>query len=671
MARKAFVSCFLLVVWLSAAPPAGAQLAPPAQLVPSPPPVTSPVPAPAPVPAVDPTTKLDPLLLRRTSNTTGRSLVIVRGFDAAPLGDVAALTAQMGGNVSRQLPIINAVVADLPTSSLAALAGSALVQRIALNRRAAGTNERTSATVGATGVRQELGYNGTGVGVAVIDSGVTSWHDDLSGSAPGSQRVDQFVDLINGATTPYDDYGHGTHVAGIIAGNGFDSGGARSGIAPGAHLIVLKVLDQNGSGRIGDVIAALDYVVRNKGLFNIRIINLSVAAGVFESYTSDFLTLAAKKAVDAGILVVASAGNVGKDLNGHAQYGGVTAPGNAPWVLTVGASSHMGTIDRSDDTVAAFSSRGPTAVDRAAKPDVVAPGVGIESLSNPNSTMFMSKAPYLLSGTVPTAYPPYLSLSGTSQAAPVVSGTAALMLQANPWLTPNAVKAILQYTAQEYPGYDALTQGAGFLNARGAVDMARFFLNADTSAYPSNPYWSGELIWGNHRVRGGRLSPNANAWQIGVDWGSTTANAQPVAWGTTCVPSDCGAASVTTTWGVACTVIDCGGPLSANVTADNVVWGQTCGGADCVGLVWRSPQTNGGPSGSSDTGETVVWGSTSSGETVVWGSNDSGETVVWGSNDNGETVVWGSSDTGETVVWGSSGGEDVVWRRQCASPGCS
>ena len=162
-------------------------------------------------------------------------------------------------------------------------------------------------------------------------------------------------------------------MAGIIAGNGFDSGGARAGIAPAAHLVVLKTLDKSGAGHISDVIAALDYVVANKDVLNIRVVNLSVAAGVYESYDSDPLTLAAKRAVEAGIVVVAAAGNLGaQPERSHAVPGGVTAPGNAGWVFTVGASSHEGTEERTDDTVAEFSSRGPTAIDFAAKPDLVA-----------------------------------------------------------------------------------------------------------------------------------------------------------------------------------------------------------------------------------------------------------------------------------------------------------
>ena len=365
---------------------------------------------------------------------------------------------------------------------------------------------------------------------AIIDSGVTAWHDDLAGGS--GQRVDRFVDFVNGGGTAYDDYGHGTHVAGIIAGNGFDSDGARAGIAPASHLVVLKVLDEGGTGRISDVIAALDYVVANKDVLNIGVVNLSIAAGVYESYNSDPLTLAAKRAVEAGIVVVAAAGNLGRTQDGRTVYGAVTAPGNAPWVLTVGASSHGGTVDRNDDTVGVFSSRGPTAIDFTAKPDLLAPGVGIESLANADSALYVSKAQYLLNGTLPTSYLPYLSLSGTSMAAPVVSGTVALMLQANPTLTPNEVKAILQFTSQIYDGHDALTQGAGFINAEGAVKLARFLAAPSTYPYPSTSKWSKQIIWANHRIRGGRFTHSASAWSTDVVWGAAlTPGGQNVEWG--------------------------------------------------------------------------------------------------------------------------------------------
>src|SRR5439155_19492196 len=368
-----------------------------------------------------------------------------------------------------------------------------------------------------------------------IDSGINATHADLADAITGASRVTRFVDFVNNAPVAYDDYGHGTHVSGIIAGNGADSGGARAGIAPAAHLAELKVLDRSGSGRISDVIAAFGYIVSHRSELNIRVVNVSVATGVYESYNSDPLTLAAKRAVDAGIVVVASAGNAGRNQQGQTQYGGITAPGNAPWVLTVGASSHMGTIDRSDDTIAPFSSRGPTAIDHDAKPDLVAPGVGIESATSPGSTLYNTKSPYLLPGTTVTSYLPYLSLSGTSQAAPVVAGTVALMLQANPSLTPNAVKALLQYTSQNYPGYDPVTEGAGFLNAAGAVALAHYFASPLTVPYPDSTGWSGQIIWGNHVVSGGLITVDANAWPIGVRWGDTTTGGASIGWGVRCV----------------------------------------------------------------------------------------------------------------------------------------
>jgi serine protease AprX len=581
--------------------------------------------------------KLDSITQGRADTDQGFSRVIITTVRTASDFELDGLLERVGGVANGRLPLIGGHVVELPNGKLKALADDDLVARVSLDRPIVAANERTGATVGATAVRQQLGYDGTGITVAIIDSGVSATHDDLG--ATSEYRIKRFVDFVKNRPKPTDDYGHGTHVAGIVAGNGYDSNGARTGIAPGADLVVLRVLDATGVGRISDVITALDYVVANKDALNIRVVNLSIGAGVFESYDTDPLTLAAKRAVDAGIVVVAAAGNGGRDAQGRTQYRSIQAPGNAPWVLTVGASSHMGTTDRADDAMARFSSHGPGAIDHRAKPDIVAPGVGIESAIEPLSTLYFAHSGYLLKGTIGTPYPPYLSLSGTSMSAPVVSGTVALMLQANPFLTPNAVKAILQYTAETSPAYDPLTQGAGFLNARGAVDLSRYFYEGG-AFYPSSKSWSTRLIWGNQLVQGGILLPSASAWALDVTWGdATTSRGEAVRWGVICDPLSCGTIGIGIglPWGATCTSAGC-----STVTWDwgrsfNVVWGAACGGADCAG-------------GTSD-GETVVWGSTDD-ETVVWGSSE-GETVVWGSTDQ-ETVVWGSGCEDPTcgpVIW--------------------
>ncbi len=284
----------------------------------------------------------------------------------------------------------------------------------------------------------------------------------------------------------------------------------------------------------------------------------------------------------------------------------------------------MGTVSRDDDIMASFSSRGPAAIDAGAKPDLVAPGVGIESLSVPASGLYSTRAPYLLRGTVATSYLPYLSLSGTSMAAPVVTGTVALMLQANPSLTPNAVKAILQYTAEVHGGYDPLTQGAGFLNALGAVQLAKYFVSPSSGGYPDDTAWSKSIIWGNQLVRGGHLTGTANAWTTDVRWGAwVTLGGQSVEWGVVCGDVMC--QSIAGPW-----------RLGQSRTV-NVVWGPACGGADCQ-MPWTGS---------------------------VYGTNDEGDTVVWGTSDE-DTVVWGTSDE-DTVVWGTSCSdpdcEPVIWKK--------
>jgi len=587
--------------------------------------------------------KLDSVLADRADKgSVGRSRVIVmlkKGADASD--DVRKL----GGNLGRRLPLINGQVVELSNGLLKKLASSSAVESIHVDRALHGHLNRAAVTIGARAVQEDLGFDGAGVGVAIIDSGVSSWHDDLTYKGTnlnvrvvGGQRVAKFVDFVNGRTAPYDDNGHGTHIAGIIAGNGYDTNGARAGIAPAAHLVSLKVLNDQGSGYISNVIAALDWAVTNTAAYNIRVINLSVGAPITESYLTDPLTLAARRAVDKGIVVVAAAGNLGHNAVGQLQYGGITSPGNAPWVFTVGASNTKGTVNRNDDTVADYSSRGPSALDFSAKPDVIAPGTGIVSLSDPTSYFYQTKPAYLLAGTLKTSYKPYLSLTGTSMAAPMVAGTAALMIQANPRLTPNLVKAIIEYTAQKYE-YDSLTQGAGFLNTKGAVDLARFFLTSKGGQkYPSAKPWGRTILWGNQRLTGGVIKPAGTAWATGVTWGTAFRDSgENIVWGTIC-GRDCD----NIVWG------------TSLLDADNIVWGTMS--RDFDNIVW----------GTMRDGENIVWGTLASDTNIVWGAQCAGancENVVWGSSlPQLDNIVWGTQLEAENIVWGTCGDfGNIVW----------
>jgi serine protease AprX len=610
--------------------------------------------------------KLDHVMKARAGRLFGTSRVIITvkpGDDANASSEVTKL----GGRLGRKLRLIDGMVVELPNRMIRQLSERSEVLSIHYDRPTAMHMNRAAVTVGARLVQNTWGYDGAGVGVAVIDSGITDWHDDLTYQGTSTnvrvvngQRVSGFVDFVNGNPVPYDDNGHGTHVAGIIAGNGYDSYGARAGIAPAAHIVSLKVLDQHGRGVISDVIAALEWVVANKTTHKIRVVNLSVGAMVTESYMSDPLTLAAKRVVDSGVIVVTAAGNLGQRTSGlltKTQYGGITAPGNAPWVLTVGAFTTQGTITRWDDKVAPYSSRGPSAVDFEAKPDLLAPGTGIVSLAESTSEFYLTKAAYLLDGSRPTATKPYLSLSGTSMASPVVAGTVVLMLQANPNLTPNLVKAILQYTAQKYSSYDALTQGAGFLNTHGAVELARFFARAGVGdLYPSSSLWSRQIIWGNHRLKGGALKPNGNAWALNIVWGTMAVEGQNIVWGTLC-GGDCENIVWGTrdtgeniVWGTGENIVwgtraDGENIVWGTVALENIVWGTTCGGRDCENIVWGTAMDM----------KNIVWGTLRDGENIVWGTNFNGENLVWGTSSLLDELVWGTAAEGEDVTWGSSG----------------
>jgi serine protease AprX len=479
-------------------------------------------------------------------------------------------------------------------------------------------------------------------------------------------------------------------VAGTIAGNGSDSFGQRAGMAPSASIFALRVLGADGSGQVSDVLRALEWVRVHANANNIRVVNLSFGMApkgslpgtstVAQLLAEDDLAKATKALVDAGVFVVAAAGNLGRvpcsevpqtapTASGACDvWGGITAPGSYPWVFTAGANSSMGSFTRGDDTRAAFSSRGPAFPLQIAKPDVLAGGVGVESTAAPGSALYTAALAAhpeaLVHGAFPTAAFPYIALSGTSQAAAVVSGVAALMLQANSSLTPNLMKAILEYTAQDYGGYSPLEEGAGFLNALGAVRLSRFYATARKGQrVPVEPIWSKHVIWGNHEMSGGLMLPGANAWNLGVVWGVPRVNGADgdnIVWGISCGAPDCGDAIVWGTsdgdnivWGTADgdnivwgTSVDGDNIVwGTSADGDNIVWGTDCGGADCDGdnSVW----------GTAHAGGDIVWGTALDGDNIVWGTSLDGDNIVWGTSLDGDNIVWGTSLDGDNIVWGT------------------
>jgi serine protease AprX len=298
------------------------------------------------------------------------------------------------------------------------------------------------------------------VTVALIDSGISERHSALR------RRVIATMDFTGGDGV--DRYGHGTHVAAIIAGQAGRTVETRElqGVAPGAYLVNLRVLGDDGSGVISSVIEAIDWAIEHQAQYRIAIINLSLGAPVLQPYRDDPMCEAVERAVRAGIVVVAAAGNFGRGRNGGAVLGGITTPGNDPYVITVGAIDTQGTPERSDDVAAAFSSRGPTLYDLVSKPDVMAPGTRIVSAEAAGSVAARGHPERHVTGAGTNGY---IQFSGTSMAAGVVSGAVALLLQNDPQLTPEEVKAVIQLTTSVVSSTGRLNGGAGSLNVLAAI----------------------------------------------------------------------------------------------------------------------------------------------------------------------------------------------------------
>ncbi len=297
----------------------------------------------------------------------------------------------------------------------------------------------------------EKGYYGRGVGVAVVDTGICLHKDFIE----GGNRVIAFEDFINSRKEPYDDNGHGSHVAGIIGGNGYSSKGKYRGVAPACNFIGVKVLDQHGDGNISDVLAGLQWIIDNKKKYNIRVVNISVGTSSKDSLDENSLLVQGVNAVwDKGIIVVVAAGN-----NGPGPMS-ISTPGISRKVITVGSSDDNVAVEVFGNKTKDYSGRGPTPY-CIKKPDIVAPGSNIISC-NISRSMAKGKSGRFSASESPMMY---TIKSGTSMATPVVSGAIALLLSAHPELSNREVKLKLRNSAVDL-GQPWEKQGWGLLNVR-------------------------------------------------------------------------------------------------------------------------------------------------------------------------------------------------------------
>lgn len=348
------------------------------------------------------------------------------------------------GNFKYYLPIINSYVIEVPQKNLAQITKLKGVKAVYKTTHITAQMNSAKKTVKADKLNAQ-GHLGKGVTIAILDTGISPVEDFTQ----PKNRIVAFKDFINGKQEPYDDNGHGTHVAGIAAGNGSCSGGKYAGIAPNCDIVAVKVLDKNGSGISSDVLAGLQWIIDNKDKYNIRIINLSV--GTNEIYTEDPLVRGVEEAWNKGVVMTIAAGNNGPDR------GSVTSPGISRKVITVGASDDNKSVKIWGNVMENYSGRGPT-VECIIKPDVIAPGGDIISCLTATLPEKRIKSP-----NTKIVSKNYIQMSGTSMSTPIVTGAIALLLEKNPKLKPNDIKLLLKKSSQTL-NYSKNQQGWGLLN---------------------------------------------------------------------------------------------------------------------------------------------------------------------------------------------------------------
>src|SRR5215471_11862730 len=566
--------------------------------------------------------------LGRAGRTAQHVIITVQ---AGHEGEVLDRLKKFGASVKSQHPSINGVAAtiqgdyvnDLAKHGVVSITPDAILHASAAQGSLLGDTTKAALDPNApqgqsvSTLRLSLGLsagasanlapgviNGTGVGIAIVDSGIYP-AADFAGRIKGFYdftKLDRFRQPTQPA--PYDDLGHGTHIAGLIASAGAAPGYMFQGVAPNANLVVFKVLDKNGAGSTSSVIAAIEYIVSHRRALGVQVINLSLDKPITAPAQFDPLVQAIEQASAKGLIVVVAAGNDGPG------YGSINSPGNAPSAITVGAADGKTTVTPTDDYVPSFSSRGPTWYDGFAKPDVVAPGVNLYSDASPASTLVTSTNPAFPQQTVDGVN--LLDLSGSSMSAAVATGVVALALDANAHqnrgpLTPNAAKAILEYTSVPVANADYLTQGAGQINAAGAIQLA----GAINTTAPVNSWWLQTGVTGSSTIGG-----QSYAWAQSIVWGPHVIGGKFIYY-------------------------------NARMWDDNIIWGT--GLIRGNSIVSPTKQTRGLNGKSFD--HNIVWGSADN-DNIIWGTSLAqfrvvgervGKKIVWGSADN-DNIIWGTLD---------------------------
>lgn len=526
----------------------------------------------------------------------------IRVIVQSEMSALASLRGRVGGLLRRDLG--DSLALELTQQQFEALSKDGSLSHISgdlpVTADMALTNKITKAadvwkgtSGGLLGLGGTAGYTGAGIGVAVLDSGIAPH------SAIGTRVVARANFVSWEPDVAGDAFGHGTHVAGAIAGaNTKYTTAYAGGSAPGAKLIDVRVLGTRGGGLTSDVIAGIDWVIANKSAYNIGVITLALGHPVTEPSTTDPLCRAVARATAAGITVVASAGNYGLTSTGAPVLGGITSPGNSPLAITVGALDTMGTLDRGDDRVADYSSRGPTAYEFAVKPDVVAPGTRIVSLEAFKSYLSTTYPQWHIAGGSTNAY---MKLSGSSMATGVVAGGVALLLQAEPSLKPSQVKTALQMGATFVEDGGLVGGGMGSVNFAASLKIADAGLVTGvlTSLFTTVDSLLGTSSGGTFRDTGtliDRVYDGSGINLLGLLDLGRLLGSEPEP-------------------GVL-NLLGLGNPLGS-VAPNYLVWGEVAGWSDSYYFVW---------------GNTTI-------------QHPSGQYFVWGNNEytQGSYFVWGNS----------------------------